>query len=171
MIPIGWGLCHNYSESSLPAGWWFKPDFAINELNINSAITSPAHDENQEYKELTTVKGYAYAGSELKCSWYDHIISSHTKSSSSQLPSIAIGLCLCVHYDSGQGWHATSNPWPVNFLEVILSRLPATPKCAWTSMRHSFFPFSSSEANFCLACTALVWWALHEHVQIWNCGD
>lgn len=47
------------------AGWWFKPDFIINELNVNSAITSPAHDEQLAYTETTLVKGYAYAG---KCS-------------------------------------------------------------------------------------------------------
>ena len=44
------------------AGWWFKPDFIINELNINSAITTPAHDEAVPYVEKTVVKGYAYAG-------------------------------------------------------------------------------------------------------------
>jgi len=44
------------------AGWWFKPDFIINELNINSAITTPAHDEAVPYAEKTVVKGYAYAG-------------------------------------------------------------------------------------------------------------
>ena len=43
-------------------GWWFKPDFIINELNVNSAITSPAHDEVVPYAEETVVKGYAYAG-------------------------------------------------------------------------------------------------------------
>lgn len=44
------------------AGWWFKPDFIINELNINSAITSPAHEEAVPYAEKTVIKGYAYAG-------------------------------------------------------------------------------------------------------------
>lgn len=44
------------------AGWWYKPDFIINELNINSAIISPAHDEAVPYAEKTMVKGYAYAG-------------------------------------------------------------------------------------------------------------
>ena len=47
---------------SLGAGWWYKPDFIINELNINSAITTPAHDESVPYAETTMVKGYAYAG-------------------------------------------------------------------------------------------------------------
>lgn len=50
------------------AGWWFKPDFIINELNVNSAITSPAHDEAVPYAEKTMVKGYAYAGTFLHSS-------------------------------------------------------------------------------------------------------
>lgn len=52
---------HNYARSP---GWWFKPDFIINELNINSAVSAPWHDEvlplgtNNNY----TMKGYAYTG-------------------------------------------------------------------------------------------------------------
>lgn len=46
----------------LSAGWWFRPDFIINELNINSAITSPAHKEVVPFAETTVVRGYAYAG-------------------------------------------------------------------------------------------------------------
>jgi nitrate reductase (NAD(P)H) len=51
----------------LAAGWWYKPDYIINDLNINSAIATPWHDEvlmlnqgssNKPYK----VTGYAYAG-------------------------------------------------------------------------------------------------------------
>lgn len=44
------------------ADWWHKPDFIINELNVNSAITSPAHDELVPFAETTSVRGYAYAG-------------------------------------------------------------------------------------------------------------
>ncbi|MEW5308874.1 MAG: hypothetical protein WDW38_000798 [Sanguina aurantia] len=45
-------------------GWWFKPDFIINDLNINSAVARPWHDEVVSLKENSpyTVKGYAYAG-------------------------------------------------------------------------------------------------------------
>ncbi|KAG2489120.1 hypothetical protein HYH03_012346 [Edaphochlamys debaryana] len=45
-------------------GWWYKPEFIINDLNINSAVARPWHDEvirldaNRPY----TMKGYAYAG-------------------------------------------------------------------------------------------------------------
>lgn len=50
--------------ANAPAGWWYKPDFIINDLNINSAIMAPAHDEvlplatNEPY----LMKGYAYSG-------------------------------------------------------------------------------------------------------------
>jgi nitrate reductase (NAD(P)H) len=46
------------------AGWWFRPDFIINELNINSAVSKPWHDDvlplgtNTNY----TMQGYAYTG-------------------------------------------------------------------------------------------------------------
>ena len=45
------------------AGWWFRPEFIINELNINSVISTPAHDENLTLSNLEyTVRGYAYTG-------------------------------------------------------------------------------------------------------------
>lgn len=45
-------------------GWWYKPEYIINELNINSAVARPRHDEiillreNKPY----TISGYAYTG-------------------------------------------------------------------------------------------------------------
>ncbi len=36
---------HRPDEGVPPAGWWFKPEYIINELNINAVITSPSHDE------------------------------------------------------------------------------------------------------------------------------
>jgi hypothetical protein len=53
--------------SSLPphsTGWWYQPDWIINDLNTNSAVARPWHDEllslatNQEYQ----MAGYAYTG-------------------------------------------------------------------------------------------------------------
>ncbi|KAF9438194.1 hypothetical protein BGZ76_009292 [Entomortierella beljakovae] len=48
--------------------WWQRPDYIINELNINSAISSPAHgsalsisDPLNMNKEIT-ISGYAYNG-------------------------------------------------------------------------------------------------------------
>lgn len=44
-------------------GWWEKPEYIFNELNINSAISSPAHGERIPVDSKTyTVKGYAYTG-------------------------------------------------------------------------------------------------------------
>lgn len=44
--------------------WWEKPEYIFNELNINSAISSPAHDEviPMNAGDKYTVKGYAYTG-------------------------------------------------------------------------------------------------------------
>jgi hypothetical protein len=49
------------------AGWWYRPDYIINELNVNSVITSPAHDETlpinlSSVHEPYLLKGYAYSG-------------------------------------------------------------------------------------------------------------
>ena len=55
------------------AGWWFKPDYIINDLNINSAVARPWHDEflpinaaGQQQPQMYTAKGYAYAGAGAK---------------------------------------------------------------------------------------------------------
>merc|ERR1719478_683790 len=53
------------AEIATAEGWWYKPDYIINDLNINSAVSSPDHEEvlpltgkGQTY----TIKGYAYNG-------------------------------------------------------------------------------------------------------------
>jgi len=45
-------------------GWWFKPEYLFNELNINSAISYPKNEEVLELSECETydVQGYAYSG-------------------------------------------------------------------------------------------------------------
>ena len=54
---------HGRTWCFLPAGWWQKEDFVINELNVQSVITSPGHDEIIPLtQEKYTVKGYAYSG-------------------------------------------------------------------------------------------------------------
>ena len=55
---------HVTSELAEQEGWWEKPEYIFNELNINSAISSPAHDEKVAAfpGETYTVKGYAYTG-------------------------------------------------------------------------------------------------------------
>lgn len=43
--------------------WWYNPSYIINDLNVNSAIAYPAHDEIVPSSTTSyTVKGYAYSG-------------------------------------------------------------------------------------------------------------
>lgn len=69
---------HVDAELADKEGWWMKPDYIINHLNIQSATAYPKHDETvmipckqgarkgsvvlQEGKHFYTLKGYAYAG-------------------------------------------------------------------------------------------------------------
>jgi hypothetical protein len=62
MLPVG-----VTPESATAEGWWYKPDYIINELNINSAMSTPAHDEVLQVtadamSDSYTVTGYAYTG-------------------------------------------------------------------------------------------------------------
>nr|UJH94654.1 nitrate reductase [Spirodela polyrhiza] len=55
------------AELAKADGWWYRQEYMINELNINSVITTPAHDEILPINSVTsqrfyTMKGYAYAG-------------------------------------------------------------------------------------------------------------
>lgn len=57
---------HITAEESLSGKWWYKPEYIFNELNINSAIAAPNHNEtisirNQIGKDYE-VCGYAYTG-------------------------------------------------------------------------------------------------------------
>ncbi|RLN08354.1 hypothetical protein C2845_PM11G24430 [Panicum miliaceum] len=58
---------HVDAELANAEAWWYKPECMINELNINSVITTPGHDEVLPINALTTqrpytIKGYAYSG-------------------------------------------------------------------------------------------------------------
>jgi len=57
---------HITAEESLTGGWWYKPEFIFNELNINSAMTCPDHGETLDLAKniggTTQVGGYAYTG-------------------------------------------------------------------------------------------------------------
>ena len=44
-------------------GWWFKPEYIINQLNINGAISRPNHGDKMTITdEMCTINGYAYTG-------------------------------------------------------------------------------------------------------------
>jgi nitrate reductase (NAD(P)H) len=44
--------------------WWYKPEYICNELNINSAASSPEHDQQVVLRRGQYMKfeGYAYTG-------------------------------------------------------------------------------------------------------------
>jgi len=54
------------AERATKEGWWYKEEYIYNQLNINSAISSPAHDDEVEHDEDWErpyfVRGYAYSG-------------------------------------------------------------------------------------------------------------
>ncbi|XP_010538973.1 PREDICTED: nitrate reductase [NADH] 2-like [Tarenaya hassleriana] len=58
---------HVDAELAEAEAWWYKPEYIINELNINSVITTPSHQEILPINVFTTqrlytLKGYAYSG-------------------------------------------------------------------------------------------------------------
>ncbi|OVA08942.1 Oxidoreductase [Macleaya cordata] len=58
---------HVDAELANAEAWWYKSEYIINELNINSVITTPCHEEILPINAATaqrpyTVKGYAYSG-------------------------------------------------------------------------------------------------------------
>ncbi|CAL5220115.1 g2068 [Coccomyxa viridis] len=60
---------HVTEQLAKSEGWWYKPDFIINDININSAVTSPAHDEVitlAEGNSHVSIAGYAYSGAGRK---------------------------------------------------------------------------------------------------------
>lgn len=64
---IRWQVClaHCFCPCALrfPSGWWYNPDFIINDLNVQSAIGYPAHEEVVPLAGSTyAVRGYAYCG-------------------------------------------------------------------------------------------------------------
>ena len=56
---------HVTAEVANAEGWWYKPDYIINDLNINSAIAYPGHQELvvlTKPKQTYTISGYCYNG-------------------------------------------------------------------------------------------------------------
>jgi DMSO/TMAO reductase YedYZ molybdopterin-dependent catalytic subunit len=56
---------HVTAEIANAEGWWYKPDYIINELNINSAIARPGHKEVLQLSgkgQKMEISGYCYAG-------------------------------------------------------------------------------------------------------------
>ncbi|RWR78601.1 nitrate reductase NADH-like protein [Cinnamomum micranthum f. kanehirae] len=58
---------HVDAELANAEAWWYKPEYIINDLNINSVITTPSHEEILPINSATTqrpytLRGYAYSG-------------------------------------------------------------------------------------------------------------
>lgn len=58
---------HVDAELANSEAWWYKPEYIINELNINSVITTPCHEEILPINAWNTqrpytIRGYAYSG-------------------------------------------------------------------------------------------------------------
>ncbi|XP_010246478.1 PREDICTED: nitrate reductase [NADH]-like [Nelumbo nucifera] len=58
---------HVDAELANAEAWWYKPEYIINELNINSVITTPCHEEflpinSTANQRPYTLRGYAYSG-------------------------------------------------------------------------------------------------------------
>ncbi|GLT50200.1 hypothetical protein SLA2020_237050 [Shorea laevis] len=58
---------HVDAELANAEAWWYKPEYIINELNINSVITTPCHEEilpinSWNTQRPYTLRGYAYSG-------------------------------------------------------------------------------------------------------------
>ena len=82
---------HVDAELAKAEGWWFKPENLFNELNINSAIACPAHEETVALvpgNEFYTVQGYAYTGGGRKVTRVE------------------------LSYDCGSTWHLCEVVWP-----------------------------------------------------------
>ncbi|PVH66576.1 hypothetical protein PAHAL_1G285500 [Panicum hallii] len=57
-------------------GWWYKPEYVINEMNVNSVITTPGHGDILPINAATTqsaytVRGFAYSGAGKKVTRVD----------------------------------------------------------------------------------------------------
>lgn len=57
---------HVTAEESLANDWWYRPEYIFNELNINSAISQPDHNETisiaKSIDKTYEIAGYAYTG-------------------------------------------------------------------------------------------------------------
>jgi nitrate reductase (NAD(P)H) len=58
---------HVDAELAKAEGWWYKPEYLFNQLNINSAVAHPWHDAFVGAdEEAYLIRGYAYSGGGAK---------------------------------------------------------------------------------------------------------
>ena len=55
---------HVDADLAVAEGWWKDPNYILYELNVNSTISSPGHDERVylDQDKAYTMRGYAYSG-------------------------------------------------------------------------------------------------------------
>eukprot|EP00894_Picocystis_sp_ML_P002703 jgi/Pico_ML_1/53220/g3800.t1 len=84
---------HVDAEKANSEGWWYKPDYIINDLNINSVIAHPAHEEMVKLDDpgrTYVMKGYAYSGGGRKV------------------------IRVEISFDDGKSWHLSKLNHPEN---------------------------------------------------------
>ncbi|CAG8482950.1 2965_t:CDS:2 [Paraglomus brasilianum] len=91
------------NERANKENWWYIPDYIINELNINSAISSPAHNEKIYLSSFVNtssykLRGYAYSGGGRKVTRVE------------------------ISLDQGQTWLLTSLTHPELTHPMVLAR-------------------------------------------------
>lgn len=77
--------------------WWYDPKYIINDLNVNAAVTVPAHDSTLDKSKCgptTKVAGYAYTGGGKRV----HRVE--------------------VTFDEGASWHLAELDWPEDLYRV-----------------------------------------------------
>ena len=58
---------HVDAELAKAEGWWYKPEYLFNQLNVNSAVAHPWHDSFVPIDEESyLIRGYAYSGGGAK---------------------------------------------------------------------------------------------------------
>jgi len=62
---------HVDADLATKEGWWYKPEYMINHINLNSAMFEPAHNSHfklagEKAHPTMRVSGYAYVGGGLK---------------------------------------------------------------------------------------------------------
>lgn len=84
---------HVDADKANSEGWWQKPEYIINDLNINSVITTPSHEEILPINSATTqrpytLRGYAYSGGGRKVTRVE------------------------ITFDGGETWNLCTVNWP-----------------------------------------------------------
>lgn len=103
---------HVDAKMAQAEGWYDKPEYLFNELNINSAVAYPAHNQflEVEKSQTLTIKGYAYSGGGRKVTRVE------------------------ISFDGCQTWELCTSQWP----EEQLSEAPKRSMKYWCWMFYEY---------------------------------